>query len=122
MINLRYFQVSDFACKCGRPECNAVPPSSTLMQKIDDMRLQFGEAINITSGSRCDYQNDRVGGAKDSQHLLGRAADIPCDNGDYMYRLVKYAMKQGFTGIGIKAHMVHLDIRQGQPVFFGYKI
>ncbi|MDD2475164.1 MAG: D-Ala-D-Ala carboxypeptidase family metallohydrolase [Dysgonamonadaceae bacterium] len=36
----------------------------------------FGEAIHVNSGFRSHAVNRAVGGAKNSQHLLGEAADI----------------------------------------------
>ena len=40
------------------------------------IREHFGKAVTITSGYRTAAHNAAVGGAKSSQHLLGRAADI----------------------------------------------
>ncbi len=121
-MSLRFFKPEDFACKCGSAECEAPKPDMALLMKLDGLRLELGEPIHITSGSRCLVHNAAVGGTPDSQHLLGRAADVPCGNGDYAYRLVKLAIKAGFTGIGIKSHMVHLDVRAGTPVLFGYAV
>ena len=46
---------------------------AALLQKIRD---HFGRPVVITSGYRTAAHNAAVGGAKSSQHLLGRAADI----------------------------------------------
>ncbi len=43
---------------------------------IEIAREHFGKAVTITSGYRTASHNAKVGGAKSSQHLLGRAADI----------------------------------------------
>lgn len=42
---------------------------------LEPLRRRYGRII-ITSGFRCKELNDRVGGVKNSQHLLGEAADI----------------------------------------------
>lgn len=42
---------------------------------LEPLRCRFG-AIIISSGYRCERVNDAVGGAGQSQHLTGEAADI----------------------------------------------
>ena len=42
------------------------------------LRNEIGEAINVTSGYRTRAENERIGGAKESKHLTGQAADINC--------------------------------------------
>lgn len=46
---------------------------------LDPIREHFG-TVNITSGYRNPYNNTRVGGAKNSQHLEGQAADFIIGN------------------------------------------
>ena len=46
------------------------------MVLLQCIREHFGKAVVITSGYRTAEHNAKVGGAKSSQHLLGRAADI----------------------------------------------
>lgn len=43
---------------------------------LDPLREAWGQAIIVTSGYRCNSLNNAVGGVKNSQHLLGQAADI----------------------------------------------
>ena len=47
-----------------------------LMDYLDKVREAFGKAIIITSGFRSPRLNKRIGGAPDSQHMKGQAADI----------------------------------------------
>ena len=53
---------------------------------LDPLREAWGAPIIVTSGYRCAALNKAVGGVKNSQHLLGEAADIrtvsdlPADN------------------------------------------
>lgn len=42
---------------------------------LEPLRAQFGPIV-ISSGYRCPQVNRLVGGVKNSQHLLGEAADI----------------------------------------------
>lgn len=88
-----------------------------LVDKLDALREQLGRRIDISSSFREPVHNAAVGGAQESQHLLGKAVDIvlPAD-GTYHYDIVRLAYQIGFTGIGEKrrsghAGMLHLDNR-----------
>jgi len=43
---------------------------------LDPLRLAWGHPIVVTSGYRCPKLNKAVGGATNSQHQYGQAADI----------------------------------------------
>ena len=45
-------------------------------QLLDPIREAWGEPIVVSSGYRCKELNALVGGAKNSHHLLGCAADL----------------------------------------------
>ena len=47
---------------------------------LQPLRNYFKEPINITSGYRSPQLNRAIGGAQQSDHLYGRAADIKCSN------------------------------------------
>lgn len=47
--------------------------AQTILQPIRD---RYGKPIVVTSGFRCEKLNKAVGGVKNSQHVLGEAADI----------------------------------------------
>ena len=67
------FKVRELRCKDGT---DAVMVDETLMLLLQCIREHFGKAVTVTSGYRTPAHNAKVGGAKSSQHLLGRAADI----------------------------------------------
>ena len=67
------FQVREFRCKDGT---DTVMVDETLTVVLQCIREHFGKPVTITSGYRTAAHNAAVGGAKSSQHLLGRAADI----------------------------------------------
>lgn len=117
---LKYFLMSDFQCPCGRAQCDAAPMDAMALIKLDGLRRDFGQAMIVNSGARCRQHNKAVGGSENSEHLHGRAFDIHCPDGIYMLRLSQLALRHGFTGIGIKKRMIHLDTRPGTPVMFGY--
>jgi uncharacterized protein YcbK (DUF882 family) len=80
------------------------------MQRLETVRaLAGGHPIRIVSGYRCPPHNKAVGGAKNSQHMYGSAADIP---GGIVSPA--HAARAGFTGLGIQGGWcVHLDVRDG---------
>lgn len=86
-----HFAWSEYACDCIRPEynfgwCDGFPDtdypdhsmSPELIQKIEQLRVNIGVPITITSGIRCPRCNSYWGGASDSLHMGGEAADLVC--------------------------------------------
>ena len=67
------FKVRELRCRDGTDTVMADEVLTVVLQCI---REHFGKAVTITSGYRTAAHNAAVGGAKSSQHLLGRAADI----------------------------------------------
>ena len=67
------FQVRELRCRDGT---DTVMVDEVLTVVLQCIREHFGKAVTITSGYRTAAHNAVVGGAKSSQHLLGRAADI----------------------------------------------
>ena len=67
------FKVRELRCKDGT---DTVMVDEALTVVLQCIREHFGKPVTITSGYRTTAHNAAVGGAKSSQHLLGRAADI----------------------------------------------
>ena len=67
------FKVRELRCRDGS---DTVVVDETLTVVLQCIREHFGKPVTITSGYRTAAHNAAVGGAKSSQHLLGRAADI----------------------------------------------
>ena len=67
------FKVREFRCRDGS---DVVMIDESLVVLLQCIREHFGKPITITSGYRTAAHNTAVGGAKSSQHLLGRAADF----------------------------------------------
>ena len=49
---------------------------------LDSLREKYGKPIKVNSGYRCPNHNLAVGGAMQSQHMKGEAADIAPMDGD----------------------------------------
>ena len=64
----------------NEPPAEAVEGLKLLVQHIlEPLRQAWGQPIFVTSGYRSPALNRAVGGAHNSQHLLGQAADIVAD-------------------------------------------
>ena len=110
------FKVRELRCRDGS---DTVMVDEALMLLLQCIREHFGKAVTITSGYRTAAHNAAVGGAKSSQHLLGRAADIRVQ-GVSVEDVAAYAerLMPGWGGIGhypVKAGRatgwVHVDTR-----------
>ena len=55
---------------------------------LEPAREEYGKAMIISSGYRCEELNRAVGGAKNSQHLKGLAADIVCSEPQRLYDIL----------------------------------
>ena len=111
---IKYFKKKEFACKCGK-YCNGYPAEIDMnMVKIaDKIREKIGKPITINSGLRCKTHNANVGGVSNSQHLLGKAADLGCPSGCTPEQMASIAESiMGNTGgIGIYSWGIHIDTR-----------
>ena len=120
------FRVKEFAC----PGSDSLKLDDELVVLLQCIREHFGRPVHITSGYRTTAHNAAVGGAKSSQHLLGRAADFWVE-GVPVATVAAYAetLLPGRGGIGCypkdAAHprrstgWVHIDTRAGMSRWKG---
>ena len=103
-----HFQAGEFACSC----CGLVLVHPELVRKLEGLRFAVGAPVNVTSGYRCAGCNKAVGGAENSYHLFGMAADIWV-KGISTRQLAAAAENTGFDGIGIYEvqGFLHVDVR-----------
>lgn len=104
-----HFSRREFACNCG---CGADTVDAELLTLLERAREHFGAPITITSGHRCREYNRRVGGARDSQHLRGRAADIKV-NGVSPAKVYAWFADWHRGGLGKYHTFTHVDTRHG---------
>lgn len=69
-------------------------------QILQPIRNKFGRALKITSGFRTEKLNRAVGGAKNSQHLKGEAADMVSDNNRELWNLICQMIEAGEIIVG----------------------
>ncbi len=70
----KHFSRKEFKCKCGKCDYDTI--DAELLVILEDVREHFGKPVIINSGNRCPTHNKNVGGATNSYHVRGRAADI----------------------------------------------
>ncbi len=87
------------------------------VRKLDQARHIAEIPFVITSGYRCLEQNIDVGGAENSSHLHGFAADIRVRSPRERHIVVTALMEAGFFRFGVTypAH-VHVDDDPEKPV------
>ena len=104
-----HFNRSEFACPdlCGLDTVDA-----ELLSDLDSIRTHFERPVTINSGCRCPEYNRSVGGAENSQHLLGRAADIVVD-GITPALVQELAEQLDVHGLGEYSTFTHIDSRNG---------
>lgn len=88
-----------------------------LAEALQVLRDELGKPISINSGYRSPSHNKRIGGAKNSQHLKGTAADIIVSGMSprEVKKVVEKLILEGkvwFGGIGLYNTFLHLDIRK----------
>lgn len=81
------------------------------LAKLEQARLKANFPWVITAGYRTVSHNKKLGGAPNSWHLKGMAADIACTNGWQRYIIVKSAIEAGIFGIEVCEKHIHLDNR-----------
>ncbi len=119
----KYFKRKEFLCngnKKGICKCGFDVVDVELLQVLEDVREHFKKPVKIYSACRCNKYNKYVGGAKRSQHKLGKAADIHIDKvhpkwiAEYLKH--KYPTKYG---IGLYQNFVHVDVRKNKARWNG---
>ena len=98
----QHFKLGEFLNLGKYPENIPTAPQISNMtygcrNLLEPARQAIGCPIIINSGFRCEAVNRRVGGVRNSQHLVGQAADIrPKDNKQF-WHLVEFLKAHTLT-------------------------
>ena len=86
---MKYFSIGELSQSDTADEMG-IPNHPNTMQKmnmeklivnvLDPIRSMYGKPIYVNSGFRSESLNRWIGGAKNSQHMEGKAADITAGN------------------------------------------
>ena len=108
-----HFSDAELTCQCG---CNRQEMDHAFVDQLEELRVEFGKPMPVTSGFRCPMHNAQASKTGLSgPHTTGKAVDIQVSGAD-AHRLLTLALQQGFfTGIGIsqkgahRSRFLHLD-------------
>ena len=111
------FNRSEFRCKCG---CGKDNISMALVNKLQQLRVNYGKPLKINSGCRCIKHNAAVGGKSNSAHICegkeGEAADIHIESAEQLWDLVDLCFSlKIFKRIGIGTTLLHVDVSITNP-------
>lgn len=114
------FHANEFRCNCagrgvakGPTFCHGIEwVHRELVVQLQTLRLRLMRPITVVSGCRCSAYNAHVGGARGSQHLRGKAADLRVA-GLNPLEVALEAAKVGFRGIRNYPSFCHVDTREG---------
>lgn len=112
-----HFRVREFRCKDGSdPVC----VDAGLISILEYIRSEFGQPVLINSGYRTPVYNKKIGGAKFSQHMYGRAADIVVKGvkPEAIFNHLSEAYPVSF-GFGLYPSFVHVDCRKNKARWKG---
>jgi zinc D-Ala-D-Ala carboxypeptidase len=115
------FSAQEFNCShCGQ---NEMKPK--FMAKLQKLRETYGSPMRVTSGYRCPQHPIEAKKASPGAHASGLACDIGIQGAD-AHRLLKLALEEGFTGIGVQqkgtGRFIHLDTLESdlRPTVWSY--
>ena len=102
-----HFSLHEFRCKDGSEH----PINSKLLCMLEAIRCHFDKPVTITSGYRSPAYNRQIGGASNSQHLYGNAADFKVVGADLKEVYDWCDRMFPISGLGIYRSWIHIDCR-----------
>lgn len=106
------FSLSEF--RPGKRSYEYIRVSPSLIASLEEIRGYTGRPVTVTSGYRPPAYNREVGGAANSCHIDGLAADIYCEGVtvDELYDLCEEVIGyRGGIGYYPKSGFIHVDVR-----------
>jgi len=111
------FSLEEFESKDGAEMSLEVLENITVLcENLQVLREKIDKPITVTSGYRSPSHNKKIGGAKNSFHVRGMAADIKAEGftPKELIDVIEELIEEGLMvpgGIGEYSSWVHYDIR-----------
>ncbi|MGE0363075.1 MAG: D-Ala-D-Ala carboxypeptidase family metallohydrolase [Vicinamibacterales bacterium] len=106
---------AELSCKDGTPyphewrQTRAV----AVAKAFEALRAAVGLPLVVLSGYRTPRHNTRIGGARNSQHVQGRALDLLPPKGWTVLQLAAVARTiPAIRGLGFYRTFLHIDVRE----------
>jgi len=119
------FSLWEFECRDG----TSIPDEymenvKKLAENLQIIRNKINQPMIIISGYRSPDYNKKIGGAKRSQHMLAKAADIIVSGMDTreLKEIITDLINKGELhpgGVGLYSTFVHYDIRGTNARWYG---
>jgi uncharacterized protein YcbK (DUF882 family) len=108
-----HFKSNEFDCRCTHPDCHSTYVDDELLAGLEAFRALRDAPVKILSAYRCNTHNKEVGGAHESFHPLGMAADIEsaAPKEEALRAELVTQFKSGGVGTYPKRGFIHLDVR-----------
>lgn len=126
---MSHFKLSEFACECKDKDCLGKIPRLRMKQELIDalnrIREELGQPVVVTSGFRCKRHNTAIGGAVNSRHMSGDAADIrpasgSADDLELLWKVCEREAAIVGLGDGRRKGFIHVDCRPGTRKVWQY--
>ena len=111
------FSLSEFQSKDGAEMPESLKANAIrLAENLQVIRNKIQCPLHINSAYRSPEHNKRIGGVKNSQHVLAKASDLTsrCHSPKQLYKIIKNLIDLGEIdqgGLGLYSSFVHYDIR-----------
>jgi len=113
-VATKHFTDDELRCRCG---CGGLP-SVEFQEALEQLRVQYGHPMRLSSAHRCQEHNDKVSSTgRNGPHTKG-AVDVLVWGPD-AYELISDAILLDWSGIGVSqkgpkgARFIHLDDTDG---------
>lgn len=111
---VKHFKLDEFRCK----HCGKLKLDINLLLKLEELRELTGPLV-INSGYRCPIHNKNVGGASNSQHIRGTAADVKGTKTPPATVYIHANIVFKDSGVGRYNTFTHVDVRSGRSRWNG---
>jgi len=119
------FKLSEFRCRDGSDVPDELMDNVLLLaQNLQVLREHVDKPIRVISGYRSKSYNTKISGARKSQHMVAKAADIkisgmtPTEVKAVIVQLIKEG-KMHKGGIGLYRTFTHYDTRGWNARWYG---
>ena len=117
----RWLEDRAFWCRCGLTTCPAPrQPAEALLAKLDLLHFILQRPVTILHGCRCPSAHALVGGAPDSGHLDGTAADLAVGSPKERWHLLSAIFGSDppmFSQVGLGVGLLHVGVAPGKSAW-----